>query len=47
MIIEYEAPAIEDLGSIADHTYRGFGPSDKVRKHSLDKWSEFRDAAGS
>jgi hypothetical protein len=46
-MIDYVAPAIVDLGSIADHTFRLPGSGDKLRNPSLDKWGEFGHAAGS
>ena len=49
MIIDYEAPAIEDFGSIADNTFQTPGRGTKSRDTSylLDKWGEHSHPAGS
>lgn len=43
MQIEYEAPRIEDLGSIADHTFDNPGKGDKSDNtwYETDKWGEY------
>ena len=41
MKIPYEAPAIEDFGSIADHTFDNPGEGDKSDiVMATDKWGE-------
>ena len=40
--MEYEAPAIIDYGSIADHTFNSPGEGDKsAQPMETDKWGEF------
>lgn len=43
MQIEYEAPAIVDFGSIADHTFNNPGEGDKSSDNTLetDKFGEY------
>lgn len=43
MQLEYEAPAIEDLGSIVDHTFDNPGKGDKsgITTYETDKWGEY------
>ena len=49
MVIDYEAPAIEDFGSIADHTFQtpGVGTKSADTSYLLDKWGEHSHPAGS
>ena len=50
MQITYEPPAIEDFGSIADHTFQtpGKGTKSKDTTFITDKWNEYsHPAAGS
>ena len=46
---DYEAPAIEDFGSIADHTFQtpGEGTKSGITTYETDKWSEYSHPAGS
>jgi hypothetical protein len=47
MDIQYEAPTIEDLGSIADHTFNNPGKGDKGPPPAiLDKFGEFSTPIG-
>ena len=43
MEITYEAPAIEDLGSIADNTFQtpGKGTKSSDTTYETDKWGEY------
>jgi hypothetical protein len=49
MVIDYEAPAIEDFGSIADHTFQtpGAGTKSADTTFELDKYGEYSHPAGS
>lgn len=49
MAIDYEAPAIEDFGSIADHTFQtpGVGTKSADTTFELDKFGEYSHPAGS
>jgi hypothetical protein len=48
-MVDYEAPAIQDLGSIADHTYQtpGVGTKSSDTTYELDKYGEYSHPAGS
>lgn len=49
MKITYETPAIEDFGSIADHTFQtpGQGTKSTDTTYELDKFGEYSHPAGS
>jgi hypothetical protein len=48
-LIDYEAPAIVDFGSIADHTYQtpGSGTKSTDNTFETDKFGEFSHPAAS